>query len=348
MKGEPTSTVPGAPVRLRDLSEGEVLARIFPLLAGTGEAIVGPGDDAAVAACAGSVVATTDSMVRDRDWRDDWSSGADVGVKLVTQNVADVAAMGGRPTGLLVSLMADPDLPVDWLEDFARGIARGAADAGATVLGGDLSSAPAGVVVVSMTALGTLDGRAPVLRSGARVGDVVAICGSLGWSGAGLRTYAAGLAEPVSTAAGSARDHALATVRRYHRSPRAPWESGALAADAGATAMLDISDGLVRDAGRIAVASGVTLALSADLLAEHFLCRPVTEVLSEEEAWREVLSGGEEHSLLATFPEDALPQDDRAPWRVIGRCVAADDDGPTVTVDGIRPTVHGWDHFRPE
>jgi thiamine-phosphate kinase len=129
-------------------------------------------------------------MVRGRDWRDDWSTGHDVGVKLVAQNVADVAAMGGVTTGLLVSLMADPELAVAWVEDFARGVGEGARRAGCAVLGGDLSSAPPGVVVVSITALGDLQGRPPVLRSGARVGDLVAVCGSLGWSGAGLSTYA--------------------------------------------------------------------------------------------------------------------------------------------------------------
>ena len=188
-------------LRLRDLSEGEVLARIFPILSDGADQdrptggrqrppmLVGPGDDAAVlAAGSGSVIVTTDSMVRGKDWRDDWSSAHDVGVKLVAQNVADIAAMGGVPTGLLVSLMADPELEIAWVEDFARGIADGAADAGCPVVGGDLSSAPEGVVVLSMTALGDLKGRAPVLRSGARVGDVVAVCGSLGWSGAGLAT----------------------------------------------------------------------------------------------------------------------------------------------------------------
>jgi len=111
--------------------------------------------------------------------------------------------------------------------------------------------------------------------------------------------------------------------------------------------MLDLSDGLVRDGGRIARGSGVTLALDGDLLREHFLRSPITEVVELEEAWRQVLSGGEEHSLLATFPEGAVPQDVDLPWVVIGRCVTPDGDGPTVTVDGIRPAVMGWDHFDP-
>ena len=157
-------------MRLRDTSEGELLARIFPIYAGSGHVDegsvpVGPGDDAAVvSAPGGSVVATTDSMVCGLDWRDDWSSAHDVGVKLAAQNLADIAAMGAEPTALLVSLAADPDLEVAWAVDLARGIASLASRAGAPVVGGDLSGAPAGVVVVSVTALGDLRGRAPVLR----------------------------------------------------------------------------------------------------------------------------------------------------------------------------------------
>ncbi|HQG16832.1 MAG TPA: AIR synthase related protein, partial [Ornithinibacter sp.] len=136
---------------MRDTSEGELLARIFPIYAGSGHVDegsvpVGPGDDAAVvSAPGGSVVATTDSMVCGLDWRDDWSSAHDVGVKLAAQNLADIAAMGAEPTALLVSLAADPDLEVAWAVDLARGIASLAARAGAPVVGGDLSGAPAGV-----------------------------------------------------------------------------------------------------------------------------------------------------------------------------------------------------------
>lgn len=335
--------------RLRDVSESGLLARIFPILPTSTSVRVPPGDDAAVLDTpSGSVIATTDSMVRGRDWRDDWSTGHDVGVKLAAQNLADVAAMGGVPTGLLVSLMADPETEIAWVEDFALGVADTAGQAGCPVIGGDLSSAPAGVLVVTITALGDLEGREPVLRSGARVGDVVAVCGSLGWSGAGLVLYAAGHAPPQLVPTSSWRDRAAATVQWYHRSPRPPWESGPVAARAGATAMIDLSDGLVRDGGRIADASGVTLELSRTLLENTYLCAPVTDALGPDGAWRQILSGGEEHSLLATFPAGGVPRDRTAPWHVIGTCVAPGPDGPEVTVDGIRPGVHGWDHFRPD
>src|SRR5689334_2673850 len=91
---------------LAGVGEEELLARIFPHLPGGPGVILGPGDDTALVAAPGrSVLATTDAMVRERDWRDEWSSGADVGAKVVAQNCADIAAMGGVPTGLLVTLV---------------------------------------------------------------------------------------------------------------------------------------------------------------------------------------------------------------------------------------------------
>lgn len=332
-------------------SESELLGQILPLFgrspyAGAG-VIVPPGDDAAVLAATGSVVVTTDSMVRGRDWRDDWSSGHDVGVKVVAQNVADIAAMGAVPTGLLVAVAADPATELEWLLDLTRGIAAAAEDAGCPVVGGDLSSAPSEVVVVAVTAFGDLQGRAPVLRSGAQPGDVVAVAGSLGWSGAGLALYLAGAATTTLALPPSQhteRDKNISVLQWFHRSPRPPWESGPVAASAGATSMIDISDGLVRDGARIATASGVELALDEAVLREQYL-HAFTSALPQDEAWRQVLSGGEEHSLLATFPEGAVPDDRQAPWTVIGTVIEAGPEGPRLTVGGVVPSVTGWDHF---
>lgn len=335
------------------VSETDLLARIIPLFGESPFAragvVVPPGDDAAVLAAPGSVVVTTDSMVRGRDWRDDWSSGHDVGLKVVAQNVADVAAMGAVPTGLLVSVAADPETGLDWVIDLTRGIADAAEDARCPVVGGDLSSAPAGVVIVALTAFGDLQGRAPVLRSGARAGDVVAVAGSLGWSGAGLALYSSGVEDPISDHTGGRPldkgDAAASLLMWFHRSPRPPFESGPVAADAGATSMIDLSDGLVRDGGRIATASGVELALDEGTLRSEFLAGPIETALGAEAGLREVLSGGEEHSLLATFPEGCVPEDPHAPWTVIGRVVEAGPEGPRLTVGGAVPSVTGWDHF---
>src|SRR3954449_9789850 len=171
---------------LRSLDEDELLGRILPAFPGTDELVVPPGDDAAVLRTSERTIATTDTVVLGRDWLDAWSSGADIGHKVVAQNLADVAAMGGRPTGVLLTLVADPDLALEWVLDHVRGVAEACVAADVAVLGGDLSSAPAGVVMFSVPALGRLDGE-PVLRSGARVGDVLAVHGSLGLADAGLR-----------------------------------------------------------------------------------------------------------------------------------------------------------------
>jgi len=310
---------------LGDSGEDGLLSVIFPLLPGGPGVLIGPGDDTAqLRTASGSVLATTDARVRCRDWLDEWSTGADVGAKTVAQNLADIAAMGGVATGLLVTLVADPRTPLAWARDFTQGLAQAASEAGVPVLGGDLSSAPEGVLVVSVTALGECDGAEPVCRSGARAGDVVAVCGSLGHSAAGLLLLQRGQG-------GQAPE-----LVDYHRRPRTPYHQGPVAARAGATAMLDISDGLGRDAGRIARASGVRIVLDEELLGDDV--EQLTQVISHQEAWRSVTEGGEEHSLLACFPRGTvLPEG----WRAIGQV----EEGSGVLLRGVPVQGGGWDHF---
>lgn len=337
--------------RLRDLDEAELLARVVPRYAATRGVVrdpapVGPGDDAAVvAAPSGSVVATTDTMVRGRDWRDEWSTPHDVGRKVVAQNLSDVAAMGAAPTALLVALMADPETPVDWCLGLADGIAEAAAEAGAEVVGGDVSAAGPGQLVVAVTALGDLRGRSPVLRSGARPGDVVAVCGSLGLSGGGLALLEAGEGAQDDAAVGP-RGRAVTGLVAYHRAPRPPWGAGLVASAAHAHALVDVSDGFVTDTGRVARASGVRVDLFGRVLREHFAAGPLTLALGEVEAMRQVLAGGEEHSLVGCFPPDVDIASLPGPaWVVVGRVRPAGDEGPVVTVDDEVPDAPGWDHF---
>lgn len=318
----------GAP--LRGLDEEEVLAWILPAFPRSPDLIVAPGDDAAVLRTRDRTVATTDTVVLGRDWLDEWSSGADIGHKVIAQNLADVAAMGGRPTGVLLTLVADPDISIEWVQDHARGVAEACSAAGVAVLGGDLSSAPAGVVIVSVTALGVLDGE-PVLRSGARPGHLLTVNGSLGLAAAGLRLLAADQAQRHTTA-----------VDRQRR-PQPPLAAGPEAAAAGASAMLDVSDGLLRDGGRIARASGVVIdvdpaALEADI-------EELAEALGRAAARECVLAGGEEHSLLATFPPGRMPPG----WRAIGRVRARGaGEAAGILVGGVHEPVTGWDHFKRE
>ena len=338
----------GTPAVLMDLDEEEILARVLPLLRALeadhrASVIVGPGDDAAVVAASQPLVVTTDSMIRGRDWRDDWSEPRDVAVKLGAQNISDIAAMGGVATGAVLTITADPHTPVLWVESFAAALGEWCAQAGVTIVGGDLSSAPADVLQVSLTMWGSLEGREPVLRSGAREGDVLAVCGSLGWSDAGLASYLAGEPEPDLDRDTAMSDRTTSTWRWFHRSPRPPWESGPVAARAGATSMIDLSDGLVRDARRVARASAVSVELDRERLRRDFVADFQAGGIEEDQAWRHVLAGGEEHSLLATFPtEESVPHTPEAPWRVIGRV----GRGEGVTLDGAPLERMGWDHFR--
>ena len=323
--------------RLGELSEEAVLAAILPLLGPSADpgrgsdprVLLGPGDDAAVVAAPdGRYVATTDAMVRGHDWLDAWSTGDDVGRKTVAQNLGDIAAMGAVPAGLLISLQADAATPLAWILDLTRGIGAAAREAGCPVLGGDLGGAPEGVVMISVTAFGDLQGREPVRRGGARVGDLLAVAGPLGTSGAGLALLQAGR--------GDEPDPLVRALVGAHRALVAPYAAGPAAADAGATSMIDISDGLIRDAGRVAAASGVGLAVELGLLRDDIAA--VAPALGEAAAREAVLTGGEQHSLLATFPADRPPP---PPFRTIGRVVS----GAGVTVGGVRRSGGGWDHF---
>ena len=315
------------PRTLGDVGESGLLRQIFPLLPRGRYTLLGPGDDAAVVAAPdGRVVVTTDVLVQGRDFRTDWSSAEDVGWKAVAQNAADVAAMGAVPTSLLVSLVAPPGTDVEWALGLSRGMAAACEPAGVGVVGGDLSSGSE--LVVAVTALGDLQGRDPVRRDGARPGDVVAVAGTLGRSAAGLHLLRAGRADVAPELADA------------HRRPRPPYAAGPAAGAAGATAMLDVSDGLLRDLGRIAEASGVGADLDRTLLAADVdaLSRAATQADADPWAW--VLGGGEDHALLATFPASAsLPQ----AFRAIGRVT----DGDDVLLDGGEPRFdRGWDHFR--
>lgn len=290
---------------------------------------VGPGDDAAlVTVRGGAVLVTTDLMVEGRHFRRDWSSGLDVGHKVAAANLADVAAMGGACTALVVAFAGPPDLPAGWAVDLATGIAEEAATVGARVVGGDTSSAP--TVTVAVTALGELAaGVAPVLRSGARPGDVLAVCGRLGWAAAGWAALGRGFRSPRLAVAA-------------HQRPEPPYAAGPQAAAAGATSMIDVSDGLLADLGHIAAASGVGMDVSSERVP---VGEPVTTVAAAMNAdpRQFVLTGGEDHALVATFPAQLqLPPG----WTSIGRVVDGQGN-PAVTVDGRvpGPAVRGWDHF---
>jgi thiamine-monophosphate kinase len=308
-----------------ELGENESLKRTVSRLNSSEYAVVGSGDDSAVINSAdGRFVVTTDTMIEGHDFRLDWSTGFDLGWKAVATNVSDVAAMGARPTSLVVAIAVPGSTPITFLEDFADGLKAACEQLapGCGVVGGDLAAADQ--VFISVTAHGDLEGREPILRSGAKPGDVLAVAGTLGRAAAGLSLLFSGDSDAIS-----AYD-ALVDVQRRPEPP--------IAAGVGlnATAMLDVSDGLAKDAARIAKASGVKLVInSRDLQGFEAMLDDVAMRLGvQARDW--VLGGGEDHSLLATFgPDVEIPR----AFKPIG--VVAEGSG--VYLDDLPLDEAGWD-----
>ena len=311
---------------LADVGEFGLIAALTDLFEQGEQVLVGPGDDAAVLRVKnGHVVVSTDLMVEGRHFRREWASAEDVGHRAAAQNLSDVNAMGGRATSLTIGLAAPPDLPAQWALDFARGFADECAVVGASIVGGDVTRADQ--VVIAVTVLGACT-EAPVLRSGAEPGDVVALCGRQGWAAGGLAVLGRGFRSP------------RVLVEAYRR-PEPPYDAGRSAAEAGATAMIDVSDGLLADAGHVAEASGVAIDIHRAAFEVPDPLQAVGAALGADPL-QFILGGGDDHALLATFPDDAVPDG----WAVVGAVTEAGPDGPAVTVDGAAydgPT--GWVHF---
>ncbi len=313
---------------LAEVGEFPLIATITEGLSLGADVRVGPGDDAAVLATGDAVATSVDVLVEGVHFRRDWSEARDVGRKAVAVNVADIEAIGARATGLLVGFSAPSDLPLGWVLDFAEGLAQESQAAGVSLLGGDMTRARD--ITVAVTAMGQLDGRDPVLRSGARPGDVVAIHGRLGWAAAGLAVLGKGFRSPRA-------------VVEAHRVPQISYGAGAVAARAGATSMIDISDGLLADLGHVAQASKVLIDLRRDAFE---LPEPLQAVAAAtgSDPYTFVFTGGDDHALAATFPSPvAVP----AGWLVVGAAGFADDDHPGVVMDGaVWESPAGFDHFR--
>lgn len=321
-----------------DLGEFGLISRVTAQFPHTPEVILGPGDDAAVVRAPHErVVASTDLLVEGQHFTRGWSDGVDVGHKAVAQNLADLAAMAARPTALLIGLAAPGDLEVSWLDGLTEGLRSACAAAGTTVAGGDVVRSD--TLTIAVTALGALDAAHRVLRrSGAGPGELVAVCGDLGMSAAGLALLQAG------------RNTPRACVQAHLR-PEPPLAAGPQAAHLGATAMLDVSDGLVQDLGHLATASNVVIDIHSSALPR----RPELD-LAVDQLRRAghpppavsdlILGGGEDHALVATFPTDTKLDES---WVVIGQVTARGhpepQPTPRITVDGQPCARTGWDHL---
>ena len=285
------------------------------------QTLIGPGDDAAqIETRDGTFVVSSDLLIEGRHFRRDWSSAEEVGRKAAAANLSDINAMGGVATALTVALGLPADLPASWVLDLAEGFEAECALVGAHVVGGDVTAADQ--IVIAVTAMG--DAAHPVRRDGAAPGDVVAFAGTLGLAGAGFAALSRGFRSPKAAV-------------DAHRVPHPPYSAGPQAADAGATAMVDVSDGLLADLGHIALASGVIVDLETEAFTIPEAVSTVADALGTDPI-RFVLSGGDDYALVATFSAATELPDG---WTRIG--TVRDGDHPGVLVDGSTfdgPTGH--------
>ena len=315
-----------------DEDEFALLARLAERFgrgpAGLAPGDLGIGDDAAAVTLPhpGRVVLSTDLVVAGVHVDPAVSSPEDIGWKALMVTVSDLAAMGAEASYVLLSVAAPRGFAVDRLAD---GVAEAAAACACTVVGGDLSGSP--VLVVSVAAVGSVpdDGHPMLTRGGARPGDTLVVTGPVGGSAAGLRLLGTG-----GGAAGAAgADHPSAVTG--HRRPAARLAEGDVARRAGATAAVDVSDGLVVDAVHLAEASGVGLELT---VGEDAVAPGATR--------DEALGGGEDYELVLATPDPVglAAAFAAAGLRVpvpIGTCT---DDAGRVTLDGGEPPTGGWRH----
>jgi thiamine-monophosphate kinase len=311
----PPATFP-AGATLADLGEFGAIDMLTARLRQGDEVLVGPGDDAAeVRLESDRALVATDVLVDGRHFRRDWASAADIGHRAAAQSLSDINAMGGRTVAVTVGLAAPPELEAGWLLEFADGLAEECEAVGASVVGGDLTRSD--VLTISVTAVGGSSG-SPVLRSGARPGDVVAMRGRQGWAAAGLAVLGRGFRSP------------RAVVEAYRR-PQVPYGAGADAAAAGATSLVDVSDGLLADLGHVARASGVAVDLRRESFEIDEPLRAVGAALGVDSLGF-VLTGGDDHPLVGTFSSaGSVPEG----WQAIGAVHAVEEGRDAlVTVDG--------------
>lgn len=301
---------------------------------------LGIGDDCAVLDLppGEQLLTTTDLLIEDIHFRRQWTDWRLLGRKSVTVNVSDIAAMGGIPRHLYLGLGLPADLPVEDLDRFLAGFREAAEGYGASLVGGDTCRSP-GPLLISVTAEGTIPAGRAVTRGGAHPGDAIYLSGTLGDSALALRGLLAG-------------ETPAADLARRHFDPEARTELGReLAAQGLATAMIDLSDGLLADLGHVLAASaaGARVELAALPLSDLF-----REALAGDPSLEELaLSGGEDYELLFTVPAGReeeiarLAAALRLPLTRIGRI--ATGDLLLIEADGgVRsPARRGFDHFSP-
>ena len=321
------------------MSELAIIERLTgrnPVRAGT---ILGIGDDAAVLDVGGRAVVTHDMLVDGVHFRRATTGMRDLGWKALAVNLSDLAAMGAEPVAAFVGLGLPPGalVPAD-IDDLYAGMDDLAAATGVTVAGGDVTSSPA--LVLAVTAVGrALPGVDPVRRAGARAGDVLCVTGRLGAAAAGLRL----LEDPGLLPELPERAALVAAQRR----PEPRLLAGRRLAEGGATAMMDLSDGLALDAGRLAAACGLHAAIDLAALPVAPGVAEVAAAMGADPAGL-AAAAGEDYELLVALPPGAVEACRRAldvPLTPVGRL----EHGAGVVLRGAdgapwEPGTGGWVH----
>ena len=308
---------------------------------------VGIGDDCAVLEPdAGSLLlATTDLLIEDVHFRRRWATPNDIGWKSLAVNLSDIAAMGGRPRWALIALACPEAVGLDEAEAFYAGLQALASEHDVAIVGGDTAASPGGWIV-NVTLLGEA-ARAPLTRSTARAGDVIAVTGTLGRSAAGLALLEA-TAAPRGVATAAAADVTTAHLRPRPRTREGQW----LAEAGGVTSMIDLSDGLATDLGHLCEESGLGARVELGRLPVDAAVHAVARALDREAlAW--ATGGGEDYELLFTCAPDLIERLAEGLAGTTGTRLSAVGE-MTAAADGIRyldaggravPVRAGFEHF---
>ena len=284
---------------------------------------VGIGDDAAVIKSSNNkLVATVDMAVEDIHFNKKWSSPFQIGAKLTTANLADIFAMGAIPKYLLVAAGISELNNSETVTELAKGIRSVADNFEVTVIGGDLSKSEK--MTLSITALGELSDQ-PILRSGARVGDLIYLSSLTGLSAAGLAILNRELDRPRY-------------VVEAHLNPKLVAPDKLIKV---ATSMCDVSDGLATDASHLSYASNVNFNLSKDLISQAADFKDLAELAKElnEDVFDWILTGGEDHFFLATVGKENESNE-------LGIQIGSVGKGEgKLLLDGVEIKKTGYQHF---
>ena len=328
-------------MKLSRLGEFALIERIRRATPSGPGVLLGIGDDAAwVKSRTGSVLITSDLLIQDVHFKLQWTSLFALGHKALAVNLSDIAAMGGTPAYSILALGIPAHFKSSQVSEFYRGIKSLCTKTGVVLVGGDTNIANSFIISVCVMGHAVYT---PVRRSGAQIGNDIYVTGTLGDSSLGLKLLQSGRLHLN-------RGFAAYLVSRHCKPTPRVVVGETLARQRLATAMIDISDGLLQDLGHICKASG----LGAEIWRDKLPLSPAYRALTGKDGTIHALNGGEDYELLFCARRRhrtrlaKLSKQAKVPITRIGRCLAAkeairviDDSGKAVAIPS-----KGYDHFR--